>query len=114
MSDRARIVYNQTVIDDQQMDGDITSATIIPLGRVNGLSMQGIVTESASPSGVLKLQGSNDGVNFADTDGCFEVDADTTEYLLNFTNPQFVFGRVVYTRTSGDGKLKVIVTGKVF
>lgn len=104
------------LIDSQSMGASITSDAFESVAYF-GLSVHAIVSAGASPSGSLKVQFSNDKLSWVDAVSLTEA-----------VNPQAVSAngsfiwiwrdmmptkwlRVVYTRTSGTGTLRALISG---
>lgn len=71
---------------------------------VTGFSIQSVY--SGTPSGTLKLQGSNDGTNYDDVPSASSaLTGSAGSSLWNLSNIYFKYIRVVWTRTGGTGSV---------
>ncbi|TXH13490.1 MAG: hypothetical protein E6R03_11180 [Hyphomicrobiaceae bacterium] len=109
-----RTILNNKYIDAQSMSSDVTGGWI-DLLHSDGFAVEYAVTNGSSPSGTLKVQASNDGVQTNDLGGSYSVaiSANTTG-LLNYSGAKFRYMRVIYSRSSGGGTLDVNVCSKGF
>ena len=78
------------------------------ISRHYGYSVQCVVTNKVSSiSAVLKLQCSNDGVNFSDISGSTLTISDNGVQMLNLDALHYRFVRSVITYTSGKADISV-------
>lgn len=68
----------------------------------------------SSPVGSLKVQGSNDGITFADDPEVSPVSISgaSGSALIKIDNVSYNFAQLVYTSTSGTGTIDIWVNGK--
>ena len=98
--------------------GDMNAATITGVGQ--DFQHAGNICALASwtgtaPVGTLKLQGSADGVTWADVPSAtLAISGNSGAGMIPVSNIGFLFVRAVYTKTSGTGTLSVVLTGKGF
>lgn len=57
---------------------------------------------TGSPTGTLKVQASNDGINFCDIPGTPFVVTGTGSFLWNFTWANYLYSQLVWTHTGGS------------
>jgi hypothetical protein len=90
------------------MTADVIS-TPADTSSVFAVSAQALVTGGASPTGILKLQASNDGINYTDVPSAtVSISADGS-YLIPVVNVAYEFIRAVYSFTSGTGTLTATI-----
>lgn len=80
------------------------------------LAVSSVISGASTLNGVLKLQGSVDGTNWADVSGATAtLTADGTT-IYSVANNSYQFVRLVWTRTTGSGtldsKVGTVMTGR--
>jgi hypothetical protein len=106
--------FNYTLVNPTAMTTDITSPTVL-LNSILLLSIQASWT--GAPVGTLKLQASNDLEN-SPTQAWSDVAASSFnvngagDILYNLSEIGYCRMRLVYTRSSGSGTLRVTANGK--
>jgi len=99
------------VVDAASLAGNVTSQ-VIDIRLQYGFSI--FAAWTGTPSGVLKMQASPDGVNgWADVTGVSASPAGSSgSYFVNKEWQFYPYVRFIYTRTSGTGSLDVWYCGK--
>lgn len=92
---------NETVLSSVLMTADRTSSSV-DIGECVGFAVHCIWT--GTPAGTIKIQGSNDGTNFADIDSQ-AAGGGAGQKMFNLSNQMYKYARVVYTFTSSTGSL---------
>ena len=103
----AKLMKNLTVINDGYMSGNLDSG-IIELSEVDGIAVHSVYT--GTPSGTIRILGSNDGVNFVELDA--NVIAASGQDLVNLSLLMCAFVKVTYTVAAGSGSLTTNVSMK--
>lgn len=112
-------ILNETLLTDGDVSGDLSSAPLL-LAYAFGYAIQAVFT--GSPSGTLKLQGSNDSVpnaqfvetppsNWTDIDGSSTSISASGTVLLNAQGVYFTWVRAVFTPSMSPGTGTMSVTG---
>ena len=103
-------IYNVKIVTSGDMSSNIASS-VVDLSITNGYAIQAIWT--GSPEGNLKLQISNDEINWTDI-GESVVATGGTAGSTMWLEPSAMYDkvRVVYEATSGSGTLNVQINGK--
>ena len=83
------------------------NSTAVDLRQSLGCSIQATVTAGSSPSGTLKLQGSNDNSNWVDVAGTSSTVSGNTSIMWNVQQTFYRYIRCAYAFTSGSGTLNV-------
>lgn len=71
------------------------------LSQIYGYSIQAIYTTGA-PAGTLKLQASNDGINFCDIPGTPFAVTGTGSFLWNVSSSNYLYVQMVWTPSGGS------------
>lgn len=110
--------FEYTLLSAGNMSGNINS----PLQRLNQMQIGALQASwsGSTPVGTLKLQISNDDPDVVGTSNVIWTDytGSSTDvngngnFLWNLLSLGFNCVRVVYTRTSGSGSLKITIMGK--
>ena len=101
--------FNYVLLPTTDMSGDINT-NIVMLDSIVLLALQAHWT--GTPTGILKLQASNDGAIWSDiTDSTVNVSG-PGDTLYNLSEMGYNRLRLVYTRTSGSGSIRVVANGK--
>jgi hypothetical protein len=87
-------------------------STIVNIMEVKGYCIQALYT--GAPVGTLQVQGSNDGVNFANVPGSQFTIAITGagESLIIDPIPYYAYVQLIYTFISGTGSLSSLINAK--
>lgn len=88
--------------------GDMSAASITvtrSLGKNTEYSLHCVYT--GSPVGTLSISGSNDNSTFTELSGTNISISSAGNTLYNFTNQNYLYYKVLYTKTSGTGSLTV-------
>lgn len=103
-------LLNSTLVSAVSMGANITSSSL-DLNEANTYCAQLIYT--GTPTGTLKLQGSNDNSNWTDISGkSVALAGSAGSSFLSDTGFGYGFLRIVYTFTSGTGSLTATVNAK--
>lgn len=109
--DRPLHEFNNRIIEDGDMSGNITSDSI-GMNTVVNYSVQAIWSGTA-PVGTLDIQASNDGATFTSIlDTPLAVSGNTGDLLVNVEKHAYSKIQIVYTASSGVGTLNVYVNAK--
>lgn len=103
--------FEQQIVINGDMSADITSGSYV-IGNATAMSVQ-LTWSGTAPVGDLKVQASNDGTNWVDTDAVVAVATNTDSTLANFEEPGWKWFRIFYDRTSGTGNLNVHLFGRI-
>lgn len=76
------------------------------LAQIYGYSIQAVY--AGSPAGELKLQASNDGINYCDIPGTNYTVTGSGSFLWNVSNSNYLYIQMVWTPTSGTGTLSAL------
>lgn len=82
---------------------------IVNLSGMRGFSVQ--VAQTGTGNSVLKLQASNDGINFTDITGATLAIADTDVGIMEYNEPNFHYARAVITPDASLA-LRILVVRK--
>lgn len=102
--------FEQQIVKSGDMSADVYSDSFL-VGMADAMSVQ-LNWSGASPVGDLKVQVSNDGSTWVDSDAVVAVAVNTDSYLFNFEEPAWKYLRIFYDRTSGTGTLDVYLFGR--
>ena len=102
-------VFEYNLLEAGDMSASITSDAQ-QLNQMFLCSIQAVWT--GAPNGSLKLQISNDNVNWTDYTGSSTSVSGSGDFMWNLSYTGYPWIRVVYTRVSGTGVLNVTVNGK--
>lgn len=102
-----------TIINAQAMTGNITSTPVISLNQSFGYSVQAVWT--GTPVGNLKLQCSNDNVNWTDIASTTTAAGGAAgNFEWNVISPMYLYAQCAYVFTSSTGTLTVTAVVKGF
>lgn len=93
--------------------GDMSLASVSAtgyLGKNTEYSLHCVYT--GAPVGTLNVSGSNNNVTFTELSGTNISISSSGNTLYNFTNQNYLYYKVLYTKTSGTGALTVTETIK--
>jgi hypothetical protein len=98
-------IKNTKILDAVVLTADRTS-DVIDIGEAVGLSVHAIWT--GTPAGTVKIQGSNDSINFVDIDTQSAGGA-AGQKLFNLANQMYAYARVSYVFASSTGTLTAYI-----
>lgn len=111
MSECPVFVFNNQIITNGSMSGNITSLTQ-DISSVTSISVQCTWT-GTSPVGTASLYGSLDNITFtAISDSSLSVSGNSGSNLWNYDLPAFPYIQLVYTFGSGTGTMNAKISGK--
>ena len=90
---------------------DTNSAAAL-LRYIEHFAVQIVVSAVSTPSVEVKLQGSNDNVNWNDLAGTSNSITATGNILINASNVGYKYTRATFVHTSGSVTAEVIFTGR--
>jgi hypothetical protein len=105
-----RPFYDPEYIINQSL-GSSFSGPALPLKFMWGYCMQAVWT-GATAAGTLKLQASNDSVNWSDITGSSTVVSGPGSYIWNAGDAWYPYVQLVFVQSSGTGNLNATVYGK--
>jgi hypothetical protein len=108
----ALTILNNTLIEDEAMDGDFTTDAQ-EVEECTMFSVQMTWTDGSTPVGTFSIECSNDGTNYVElTDANIPVSEDEGSAMINVASPAFQWVRAKYARESGDGTATITISGK--
>lgn len=102
-------IFEYQLINAGDMSGNITSPSQQVTFMINAC-VQAVY--AGSPTGTLKLQISNDNVNWTDYSGSSQAISAAGSFAYLLADIGYPWLRVVYTFTSGTGTLNVTINAK--
>lgn len=108
MSSIPKLLKNLKILDAVLMTSNQESESI-DIGEASGYAVHAIWT--GTPTGTIKVQGSNDNSNFIDIDSQAAGGA-AGQKLFNLANQMYRYTKVVYTFGSSTGSLTAHVSLK--
>jgi hypothetical protein len=104
-------IFEYTLLTGGDMSGDLTSPSQ-QLTFMVCACIQAVFT--GSPSGTLKLQISNDNINWSDYTGSSSTVSGAGNFAWIITDIGYPWIRVTYNPGSGSGSLNITINGKGF
>lgn len=102
-------IFNYKIVTDGSMTTDITSE-VVDLSLANGYAIQAWFT--GSPVGSLKLEASNDGIQWTDISDSITAVSAAGTLIWKEDSAMYDKVRAVYTFSSGSGTLNIQINGK--
>lgn len=103
-------LLNSSIVSNGDMSADITSS-VIEIKEARSYCIQTVY--SGTPTGTLKVQGSNDNTNWSDVSGLsVSLSGSSGSSLLSDAAPAYAYVRLFYDATSGSGTLNAILNAK--
>lgn len=103
-------VDNTVIINQPFLNVGYT--TIYNVTKMTAISFQAVYAPISGGSGILRLQESNDGVNYVDIDGQAMLFSAPGSYIFEVDHPPYKWISLVYTPTSGAISLTVTVLAR--
>jgi hypothetical protein len=110
MADSPVFMFNDLIISDQSMGGDVTS-TVVDISEAGTIAVQAVWSAGSTPIGSAILQASLDDVTYTDVSSS-AVTGNSGSILFNLDEPGYRYLRLFYDRTSGSGTLNARMTAK--
>lgn len=99
---------NKFLFSSEPMGSTIESS-IVDIGELSGYCIHAIWT--GTPSGVITIEASNDGINFVSQNSQATGGA-AGQHLHNVANVHYRYIKVVFTHAASTGNLTVYCSGK--
>lgn len=100
-----------TILSACDMSAATCTSSNVNLETLKGVGLQAVWT--GSPTGTIKLQGSNDNATFTDISNTSQATGGAaSSYIWNLIDQHYRFVRLLYTKSSGTGALTITALSK--
>jgi hypothetical protein len=112
VSDSPILKFNQPIVEDGDMSGNVTSESI-NVSEIDLYCVQVVWSNGVGLDGTLTLEASLDDETYTTVNGSsLLVSGASDSIMYNVTNPGYIHVRLKYTSVAGTGTLNARIAGK--
>lgn len=108
-------IFHQEIANNISMGSSFTSDAY-DINRVKGLTIQFFWENGSSPVGTMDILASNLRDEVSSYSSLLSspeaLSGNSGSQMFNISEPYYKYIKIVYTRTSGDGELSIVLNGK--